>query len=140
MSEIVRHYKRKTQRGEYGSGRLADALQAVSEGTALIRVSKEDGIPARILRRHRDKKVNKPASSTLGGAQPILPTEVEKELHDHIKYMERCMYGLKTQDVRRLAFKIAEKTGVQHPFNQETRKAGVDWLQGFFSRNQDLSI
>ena len=50
------------------------------------------------------------------------------------------MYGLTTLDVRRLAYEIAVKTGVNNPFNETTKMAGKDWLCGFFARHPDLSI
>ena len=43
-------------------------------------------------------------------------------------------------DVRRLAYDIAVKTGVNNPFNETTKMAGKDWLCGFFARHPDLSI
>jgi hypothetical protein len=86
-------YKRKTNRGSYGSEALNRALQAVNEGVPLIRASNNFGIPGRTSRRHRNKLV----------AEPVLPKEIELALHDHIRYMERHLYGLSTNDVRRLA-------------------------------------
>jgi|SRR6218665_2740252 len=53
---MVRTYIKKTVRGHYGNKNLEDALKAINDGTPLIRASKEHGIPARTLRRHRDKK------------------------------------------------------------------------------------
>ena len=50
------------------------------------------------------------------------------------------MYGLTTLDVRRLAYEIAVKTGVNNPFNETTKMAGKDRLCGFFARHPDLSI
>ena len=50
------------------------------------------------------------------------------------------LYGLTTIDVRRLAYDLAEKLGVQHNFSVETKLAGRDWLRGFFKRHEDLAI
>lgn len=137
---MVRKYKPISTRGKYGEQNLADALKAVQEGMALIRASKNFGVPARTLRRHRDGAVSGPGLIRLGPVETVLPSHVEQEMHDHIQYMEKAMYGLTTDDVRRLAFDIAEAYKLNHPFNMEIQRAGKDWLQGFFSRYPDLSI
>ena len=54
--------------------------------------------------------------------------------------MERALFGLTTIDVRRLAYDFAEQMGIDNPFNNEFKIAGVDWLRGFMSRNPQLSI
>ena len=43
--EMVRTYKRKTNRGSYGSDNLKSALKAVQEGMSLKRASKEYDVP-----------------------------------------------------------------------------------------------
>ncbi|KAK6191253.1 hypothetical protein SNE40_002988 [Patella caerulea] len=57
---MVRNYKRKSNRGNYGNNNLSLALKLLNEGKPLNTVSKEYGIPARTLRRHRDHKVQTP--------------------------------------------------------------------------------
>ena len=137
---MVRNYVKKTDRGSYGNQNLADALKAISDGVPLLRASKEYGVPARTLRRHRDSKVQTPGSVNLGHHGPALPAEVENELHEHIKCIERSLYGLTVRDVQRLAFGVAEHSGVPHPFNREKKRAGKDWLRGFFRRFGDMSV
>lgn len=137
---LVRVYKRKSQRGEYGEKSLATALEAINQGVRLIRVSKDTGIPARTWRRHRDKLTAMPGVLKLGRHTTTLSVTVERQLHDHIQYMEKALYGLTPTDVRRLAFDVAEAAGVNHRFCKETKIAGKDWLAGYFSRYPDLSI
>ena len=91
---MVRNYKKKTGRASYGSDHLLRALTAIQGGTPLLRVSKEFGIPARTLRRHRDKGVLTPGKISLGRYSQALPHNVEEAIHEHIKYMERALYGL----------------------------------------------
>ena len=38
-------------------------------------------------------------------------------------------------DVRRLAFQLAERNGIDHPFNREHGLAGEDWAYGFIRRH-----
>ena len=49
-------------------------------------------------------------------------------------------FGLTTRDVRRLAYEIAERRGIQHHCNKASGMAGIDWLDGFLKRYSDLSI
>lgn len=41
------------------------------------------------------------------------------------------MYGLTIKDIRKLAFDLAEKMSIQHPFNKDSKIAGIDWVQSF---------
>ena len=59
---------------------------------------------------------------------------MEKELVEHLLSLESMMFGLTTNDVRNLAFQLAEKNNLPNSFNKAKRKAGKDWLQGFMHR------
>ena len=50
------------------------------------------------------------------------------------------MYALMTTDVRRLAYELAERQNLQHPFDRNTQMAGKDWLRSFMARHPTLSI
>ncbi|KAL4231331.1 hypothetical protein ACF0H5_008910 [Mactra antiquata] len=95
----------------------------------LIRASEKFRVPARTLRRHRDKKVRKPGVIQMGRYLHALPEMIEVELRAHVVSMEKRMFGLQMRDVQRLAFDVADKSGVEHPFNKEKRIAGKDWVQ-----------
>ena len=123
---MVRVYKRKSQRGDYGEERLATALEAIKQGMPLIRASKEMGIPARTLRRHRDQRTAMPGVLKLGRHMTTLSVTLERQLHERIQYMEKCLYGLTPRDVRRLAFDLAEATSVNHRFCKTSKMAGKD--------------
>ena len=70
-----------------------------------------------------------------------LSDDVEKELFNHIVYIEKSLNGLCTKDVRKLAYEIAESTGIRHSFSKETKMAGKEWLRrGFLTRYPNLSI
>ena len=80
---------------------------------------REYGVPEPTLRRHRDHKVKNPGTLHLGGTPQVLLKAIEQAIHDHIKHMESLLFGLTTVDVRKLAYEVAEKANVPHPFNQE---------------------
>jgi hypothetical protein len=89
---MTRIYIKKSQRGSYGEAQLQAALQTVDGGMPVIRASKIYGVPARTLRRHRDKQVLFPGKVKLGRYHSALPSDVETALHDHIKFMEKRLY------------------------------------------------
>ena len=137
---MVRTYKRKTTRGDYGDEALVAALEAVGEGKPLLQASNMFKISRRTLARHRDQKVRNPGHTSLGNYKMALDVETENQLHGHIKYMEKCLYGLTTTDLRKLAFEYAVISKLNHPFNTEKKMAGKDWLRGYLTRYPDLSI
>jgi len=58
----------------------------------------------------------------------------------HALDMQQRFYGLTTTDIRCLAFEVAERKGIAHPFDQKTKIAGRHWLSGFLARNNALSV
>jgi hypothetical protein len=40
-------------------------------------------------------------------------------------------YGLRRQDVKRMAFQLAIRNGLKSPFNQEKSAAGKKWFGSF---------
>ena len=137
---MVRHYKRKVEtRAAYGDEALREALTRVRQGEPLLCVSKDLGIPARTIRRHRDEKVKNPGVVQMG-AKSILSNDVELKLCEHVQAMEKSMYGLTPTQVRRLAYDMVEALGIKNPFNSATKLAGKDWLMGFLQRHPTLSI
>ncbi|KAJ4451383.1 hypothetical protein ANN_02845 [Periplaneta americana] len=54
--------------------------------------------------------------------------------------MESMFYGLTVKDVRQLAFQLAERNQLKHPFNKNTGLAGEDWFEGFKKRHPEISL
>lgn len=52
--------------------------------------------------------------------------------------MEEMMFGVGRDDVCSLAFQLAERNGLSHPFKNE--KAGKHWIQKFLECNPVLSL
>lgn len=94
--------------------------------------SKTFGVPQATLRRHAKEK-NKllsPSNKGLGRFKTTFPPAIEKQLVQHIKVLETCLFGLTRTDVQQLAFQLAEKNGFAHSFNKETKRAGQECLTG----------
>ncbi len=135
----MRTYKRKSNRGAYTEQALQNAIRAIEEGTALKAAAHQFGVPPKTLRRHRDKKVLEPGSKCLG-RKAVFTSSFELQLTEHIQSMERALFGLSTIDVRRLAYDLAERLGLNHCFNSERKMAGKDWFYNFLRRQGTLSV
>ena len=116
--DTVRNYKRKTERGNYGSELLTEALQATKDGVPVIRASKEFGVPTHTLRRHRYNAVSQPVVQLVHN-QPVLPKAIEMVICEHVQFTEKALYGLTTFDMIRLAFEVVEMGGICHHFSKK---------------------
>ena len=65
---------------------------------------------------------------SLGGKSPVFSKEFELNIVTQVQIMERALFGLTTIDVCRLAYDFAKQMGIDNPFNNESKIAGVDWL------------
>ena len=137
---MVRNYRRKTTRGAYGTDVLQQALDEIRNGMSVKKASIVYKIPRPTLRRHRDNRVKCPGEVNLGAFQPVLCMQFEQELVSQIQIMEKALYGLTTNDIRRLAYELACKMKLPHNFNKDSCMAGKDWLAGFMARHKELSL
>ncbi|KAF2894018.1 hypothetical protein ILUMI_12155 [Ignelater luminosus] len=76
----------------------------------------------------------KKATRTFSIAQSTLHERVKKT-----RQQER-LFGLTLHDLRRLAFKLAERNSLPNNFNKTTQMAGKDWLYGFLNRHRNISL
>lgn len=136
MSENKRKYYAWTQND------LEAALRALKAKTVgLNECSRIYQIPKPTLKRHllcrnkisNDGKIHK-------GRPCVLSAYIEKELAQHLLYMESCMFGLTINDVRRLAYQIVEQNKIKHSFNKEKQMAGKSWFYKFMRRHRTLSV
>ena len=68
--------------------------------------------------------------------RPTALTAAEEDLLvTHILQMEERGFGLTINDICRLAYNLAEKSGRPVPFNSEKKSAGYDWWRGFLERH-----
>ncbi|KAJ8892041.1 hypothetical protein PR048_004608 [Dryococelus australis] len=63
-------------------------------------------------------------------------SELEVELVSYIVKMQELGFGLTVNQIRHLAYKSAEHSGSQHPFNKTKEMAGWFWWLNFKSRRQ----
>jgi helix-turn-helix, Psq domain len=74
------------------------------------------------------------------GRQTTLTKEQESELCSVLLDMERRLYGLRPQCVRKIVYQYCVENNIPHTFSDEDKSAGKKWLRLFLSRNPDLSI
>ena len=133
-------YKRSSGRCRYGQQAFSDAMDAIVGGASLKSVSREFGISRATLRRHRDMKVEKPGTLRLGRIRPTLSAMFEEQLVCHILDMQARFFGLSGDNVRQLAYQLAIKNGIEHPFDAGKGQAGRKWLRCFIRRHPELAI
>ncbi|KAI4460650.1 hypothetical protein MML48_5g00008304 [Holotrichia oblita] len=140
---MVYSYKRKTNRGSWNEADMEKALEAVHKGEmGWLKASKTFNVPTATLRRRglRKNKIAVNIKKHLGSFESALNKEAESAMVNHILYLESRFFGLITTDVRKLAYEVAEKIKIKHPFNKELKMAGKGWLYGFRQRNLQLSL
>ena len=54
--------------------------------------------------------------------------------------MQVRFFGISLHDFRSLAFELAEKNKLQHPFNKEQSLPGKAWAQGFMKRHPQIDL
>lgn len=121
---------------------MLKAIEAVQNGMAWKTASQTFSVPRSTLKRRVLDK-NKDACSNkkiLGAKRSVFSPDQEKELVDYIFAMEKTFFGLTTKDVRYVAFSLAERNKIDHPFNKQRGLAGEDWLNGFFKRHPELTF
>eukprot|EP00116_Pleurobrachia_bachei_P003044 sb/3463306/ len=134
---------RKTTRQSWTVENMSLAIQAVKSGQhGYLAAANKYGVPRSTLER-RVKDRNKIATGTkkmLGNSLSVLPPDLELKLVDYVKTMEERLFGLTANDLRRLAYQLAERNNLTHMFNKEEGMAGYHWMHGFLNRHPELSL
>jgi transposase-like protein len=134
---MVRSRKRTTEKAKWTEQELETAVRAIREGRSVKSVAQQFNI-ARTTLRDRLKSGNM-CKARLGMKQ-LLTVALEKELANHVLLLAKIFFGMTQSELRRLAFEIAERSGIQNNFNENKRLAGMDWLNGFLKINPGISL
>lgn len=81
---------------------------------------------------------NEPNLDCRLGRKTVLGPDIEYMLVQYVKQMEKRYFGLTRNDVKRMAYQLAVRNTLKHPFNNRT--AGRKWLKGFLARHKELSL
>lgn len=133
--------KPKSKRKQWTKDNMIEAVKAVREKKmGLKKAVKLYSVPKTTLQRFVN--CNQPANEVVNtsiGRRPVLPLHLEESLVSYLLVMESKFYGLTRQDVRKMAYQLAVRNNIEHPFKNNT--AGRAWLDHFLSRHKDrLSI
>jgi len=93
--------------------------------------------------RHYVKDRQKRSSVTIKtklGKKQVLACEVENDLAQQCRLMERKIFDLTMSDVMRLAYRLAVRNGIKNQFFKRTEKTGRKWLKNFPRRHQEISV
>jgi len=52
------------------------------------------------------------------------PVSLRIDFVEYCVIMDQSYYGLRRQDIKRMAFQLAKRNGLKHPFNQGKSEAG----------------
>lgn len=133
---MPRKYQRSTLRASWASEDLEKAMEKVrNKVMGVNEASRTFKIPSRTLRRHLlSGKLKVPL-----GRNPVFSIEHEKKIVAHIKKLEQVGFAPERKDVKEMAFQIAKKLEIKHPFLESSASAGNVWFTGFMKRNPELS-
>lgn len=118
---------------------MVQAIKAVKNKTmGLKKAAKTFSVPRPTLQRlvRLDVPLEEAVNLKMG-RKPIMSKQLEQELVSYLLIMESKFYGLTRADVRRLAFQLCERNGVQHPFGKDGI-AGRAWFDHFMNRHKDV--
>lgn len=115
------HYTRKRnvdERGSWSADDLSSAVNAVVFGEMGINeAARSFGIPKTTFKR-RLAASNLEKTDCLG-PDSMLGREVERKLAIHIKKLQKRGFAPTRQEVRIMAYNLAERLGINHKFNRE---------------------
>ena len=113
---------------------MRSAVTACANGTTLRDSARKYNVPVTTLHRRVNGIV---AMGSRPGPAPVL-SSMEDRLAQYLVDMADMGFGLSRQEVMRLAFQIAEESGIKHPFQNCT--AGRKWFEAFRSRHPNLTL
>ena len=112
------------------------ALEAVKMDSKGLREAARDfDVPITTLKRRVDGLVEVDARP---GPSTVLTKQEEDRLCEYCLIMADMGFGLTIENVRTVAYRLAEASGRSHPF--QNRIAGRDWYEAFTKRHPQLSL
>lgn len=140
---MVRNYKKKTTRQEWSELSMQEAVNSVINGAmGYKKAAVQFNVPQTTLERYVKKKRENPnytICKTMGRFVRVFTPEQEAELVDYLTTMEARLFGLTCNELRELAYELACRNNLSHPFGEEG-KTGIEWVRGFMARHPTLSL
>lgn len=131
------------RRKTWDKEKMARAAKCVRAGELGYKLAvRQFGVPKGTLERYvraKDKPIDDLVNVSLG-RKPVLGETLERELYLYCLEMDNRFYGLRRTDVKIMAFQLAIRNGIKHPFSEKTGSAGKKWLAGFLRRHPQLCV
>ena len=112
--QMVRNYKRKTNRQEWSAQNMEQAVAAVvKKEMGLRKASAQFNVPKTTLQRAVQNKLKDDSyqiDKSRGKYKALFSKEQEAELVNYLMDMEGRLFGFTMKEFRTLAFQLAEKT------------------------------
>jgi len=143
---MPRTYKKLGLRCRWTKDDLQKAVEDIKANNFTIRAAaRAYQIPRTTLQQYVNSKTRKHQLSAdhepgRVGRYPALGKDFETELCEHAKLLSDLYFGITKEQLCKLAYELAWKNGMKHPFNVDKQSAGDDWFQGFIARNPTISL
>ena len=135
-------YIPKNKRKNWNEADMEKAIRAVRENImGTLKAAKTFSVPRTTLQTLSKQSEISPSklSSRKIGRKPVLGEDLEKQLVAYLLHMESKFFGFTLGDLRRMAFQLAARNGLNHPFKDG--QAGRSWVDLFLQRHKkELSL
>jgi hypothetical protein len=135
---MPRKYNRTTNKCRFSPEELTKAIEAANNGLPIREAAARFGVPKSTVFKYLSKE-RAPKLVRIGN-KPVIPPIIEGELVKYALEISSRFFGLTQKELRALAFEIAERSGIKHPFNKIEKLAGTDWYYGFLARHPEMSL
>lgn len=144
---MVRNYVRRSTRQSWCETSMSNAVKAVVEKEmGYKKAATIFNVPGSTLRdrvkkvKEGSKDITNSGDKGFGNFKTVFTKDQEKEIADHILLLESRLFPVTIQDLRRLAFQLAESNNLQHDFDKDLGMAGYKWVENFLKRNPNVSL
>ena len=134
---MVRKRQRTSDRCKWSEEVMLKAVSAVQSNEMLLSTAARTfDVPRNSLRR----RVNSVSQIPKFGQKTTFSRDIEIQLVQFLLQLDEIGFGLTVKELRCLVYRFAVVNDLKHPFNNELQMAGIDWVRGFLSRHNTLSI
>lgn len=132
--------------GKFDKEAVAQAVNEVRAGKSLRVAARSYGLKKSTLQRYvkgnsGQEDLSEARLTPNYACRRVFTDPMEKNLAEYLIDCAKMGYGLDTDQVRVLAFQLAQKNSLKCPPSwEEKKKAGLEWLFGFKKRHPELSM
>lgn len=135
-------YKKRTDRADVPIEILNAAVEAVKKNESIRSVAQRYNISKSTLHRHiKNPVIDRKGFGKRHCSNLIFTKEQENLLVEYFIRSSKLHYGLTKATSSELIYKFAKANKIKYPNSWDrNHAAGKDWMRGYFTRNQTLSL